>query len=374
MIKMETDLDKKIKNKLKSIVIENIKLIEKDKAPFIRLKARTRSNVTYDKKEGYLKIGNLEEIRKYENVSQVKKYMQTVAVINAVKKIIAENKIVTLRDLFYMLKVKIGEDLDEKIFDEQNQSNSIIVDLELMSGYTREELKIISNPRASAVGNLVAEEIFNGQKLKIDFSKHGSSGAQVAPDPTVYKFISCDAKFILFIEKFAVFNALNQAGFPEKYKALILTSQGYPSRSGRLFVKLVADQYKLPVYILTDADPDGYNIATTLQRGSINLAWLSEVMSFSKAHFIGLKLSDVYKEDYLKYIIDKHLTMPITDHDTKKIKSMKKYEWIKGTGYEKELDLIAEKKIKLESDVLAAKGYNILEKYIIKNIKEKNYI
>ncbi len=370
---MSENINKEIDKKLKSIIIDNIDLIEKNKAPFIRLKIRNKANVIYDEKKKLLTLGNREEIRKYENISQVKKYMQTVAMINAIKRNVDYGKIMTLRDLFYKLKIKVGENIDEKIFDEQNQSNNIVVDLELLTGFTREELKIISNPKSFAVGSIIATEMFNGEKTTIDFEKAGSSGVAIAPDPTVYDFKKSNAKFVLFIEKYAVFNALNQEGFPKKYNAVIVTSGGYPSRSGRLFVKLLADKFKLPVYIITDADPDGFNIATTLQRGSINLSWLSEYMSFPDAKFIGLKLTDVFNDKDLKYILDKHLTMPITQHDLKKIKSMSSYEWIKNTQYEKELNLIKEKKIKLESDVLASKSYETLENYIINSIKKKNY-
>ncbi|MEM3860417.1 MAG: hypothetical protein QW478_13650, partial [Candidatus Micrarchaeaceae archaeon] len=331
-----------------------------------------KGNTVFEK--GYLKLGNKIETRNYNNPSQSKKLAQTLAVMNTIKRQIEQGKTITLRDLFYMLKVKVGEDIDEKIFDEQNESNSVAVDLELITGYSREQLHLITNPRAFAVGNIIAEETFRGKKETIDFSKGGSAGVPVAPDPEVYTFKKVNVKFILFIEKYAVFQKLNEEDFPTKYNALILTSSGYPSRSSRLMVKKLHNDYKLPVYILTDADPDGYNIATTLQVGSMALAWLSEKMAVTDGKFLGLKLSDIENNKDLKYIKDKHLVMPVTKRDLKKIDIMLKYPWIQGSEYEKELKLMKEQKLKVESDVLAAKEYQILEDYILHNIKTKNWI
>lgn len=367
------NIKKEILEKLNDIAIENIDLIEKDHTPYLKLKIRNKSNVEFDKKVGYIKLGKREEIREYKNIGQTKKYMQTIAVINAIKKIIEEGKIITIRDLFYRLKVKIGSDVDEKIFDEQNQSNSIIFDMEVLTGFTREELNVVSNPKGFMAGELIAEETFNNKKLKIDFSKGGSSAVAIAPNPDLYTFKECNAKYILFIEKYAVFSALNQEDFPKKHNALIVTSSGFPAKSVRRAIKLVSDKFHLPIYGLTDMDIFGVNIFTTLKYGSFNLAWESERVANPNAKFIGFKISDIYKEKYLNYILDNHLTMAITKGDISKSKIMLDYPFIKGTPFVSEINMMLDKKIKVESDVLASKAYNILEKYIVDNIEKKNY-
>ena len=367
-------IDKKIIDEFKDLAIENIETLESSKAPFFEFKVRLKSNTIFDKKKKILGLGERTELRTYLNPSQVKKYMQLLAVMDAIKKEIQDGKIITLRDLFYLLKVKLGDDIDEQIFEEQNQSNSIAVDLEVLTGFTREELHIVSNPRAFAVGNIIAEEEFQGKKQTIDFTKGASAGIAVAPNPETYTFKKVDAKFVLFCEKYAVFNRLNQEGFPEKYKAIIITSSGYPARSARIFTKRLHDEFNLPVYVLNDSDEDGLNIAQVLQIGSIALSWLSDRLAVPEANFLGLKLSDIYSDPDLKYITEKSLTMALSKHDEKKIKTMLNNDWVKGTKYEKELKLMLEKKVKVESDVLASKNYKILEDYIIKNIKNKNYI
>ena len=367
-------LDKKIIDTFKDLAIENIKTLETNKAPYFKFKVRLKSNTLFDNKKKILGLGDRTEIRTYLNPSQVKKYMQLLAVMDSIKKEIEEGKIITLRDLFYLLKIKLGNDVDEQIFEEQNQSNSIAVDLEVLTGFSREELHIVSNPRAFVVGNIIAEEKFQGKSEKIDFSKGASAGIAVAPNPEAYTFKKVDADYVLFCEKYAVFSRLNQEGFPQKHRAIIVTSSGYPARSARLFTKRLHEEFKLPVYILNDSDEDGLNISQVLQIGSIALSWLSDRMAIPDAKFLGLKLSDIYSEPDLKYITEKNLTMALSKHDEKKIKTMLNNDWVKGSNYEKELKLMLEKKVKVESDVLASKNYKILEDYIVKNIKNKNWI
>ena len=372
MNNFETKTDKEILQKMKDFAIEQINLIDKNIAPKIEFKLRGKNNTVY--KKGYLELGNKTELRNYNNPSQSKKLAQTLAVMNTVKQQIEAGKTITLRDLFYMLKIKIGEGIDEQVFDEQGESNNVAVDLELITGHSREQLHLITNPRAFCVGNVIAEEVFRGEKQTINFMGGGSAGISIAPNPEVYKFKKVDAKFILFLEKYAVFQKLNEENFPNKHKAIIITSSGYPARSGRLFAQRLSSEFKLPTYILTDADSDGYNISTTLQVGSMALSWLSEKIAIPNSKFIGLKLTDIENNKDLQYIKEKHLNMAVSKRDLKKIDIMLGYDWIKNTKYVEELLLMKKLKLKVESDVLASKNYEVLEKYILDNIKNKNYI
>ena len=68
--------DAKIEKLGKSIVME----IKKGENPSFTTSVRTRSNIFYDKKKGYLKLGDAQEERNFLNVAQSKRFMQTIAI------------------------------------------------------------------------------------------------------------------------------------------------------------------------------------------------------------------------------------------------------------------------------------------------------
>ena len=93
--------------------------------------ARTRSNIVYNEKKGYLSLGPAQEERSFMNTAQSKRFMQTVAIAAKCHKFVNENLHTTIRGLYYQLKYSLGEDVDENIFNEQAESNPLIEDLEV---------------------------------------------------------------------------------------------------------------------------------------------------------------------------------------------------------------------------------------------------
>ena len=57
-----------------------VKDIESKKNPKFVTGARTRSNITFNEKKGYLSLGPAQEERNFLNVAQSKRFMQTVAI------------------------------------------------------------------------------------------------------------------------------------------------------------------------------------------------------------------------------------------------------------------------------------------------------
>ncbi|MDE1768374.1 MAG: DNA topoisomerase VI, partial [Candidatus Micrarchaeota archaeon] len=107
--------------------------------------ARKRSNILFDQKNGYLKLGKSKEERDFLNVAQSKRFMQTIAVAAKCHKFVKENLHTTIRGLYYQLKYSLGEDVDENIFSEQSESNPLIEDIEVSLDLTRENLNLNAN-------------------------------------------------------------------------------------------------------------------------------------------------------------------------------------------------------------------------------------
>ena len=104
--------------------------VERGRNPKFTTPARTRSNIVFDEKKGFLSLGNAREERSFINIAQSKRFMQTVAIAAKCHQFINENLHTSIRGLFYQLKYSLGEDIDENIFNEQAESNPLIEDLE----------------------------------------------------------------------------------------------------------------------------------------------------------------------------------------------------------------------------------------------------
>ncbi|EQD46773.1 Type II DNA topoisomerase VI, subunit A (Top6A), partial [mine drainage metagenome] len=117
------------KGKLESLAGGIIRDIKSGRNPKFITLARKRSNIVYDSKVGYLKLGKSREERDFINVAQSKRFMQTIAIAAKCHKFVSENLHTTIRGLFYQLKYSLGEDVDENIFNEQSESNPLIEDL-----------------------------------------------------------------------------------------------------------------------------------------------------------------------------------------------------------------------------------------------------
>src|SRR5687768_16679618 len=108
---------------------------------------RTRSNTLWNKKRGILQMGDAKANRELFNLNQAKQFMQTVLHGNSIKELIAAEKTLSLRGMFYKALHTIAGTKDEKTFAAQDESDCILEDLEVSLGALREELHIYAKKR-----------------------------------------------------------------------------------------------------------------------------------------------------------------------------------------------------------------------------------
>jgi Histidine kinase-, DNA gyrase B-, and HSP90-like ATPase len=70
---------------------------------------------------------------------------------------------------------------------------------------------------------------------------------------------------ILYIEKAGMLEALKVARLAERYDMAIVAAEGYATEAVRLLFQHADQQQQYQLFVLHDADPDGYNIARTLR-------------------------------------------------------------------------------------------------------------
>ena len=347
-----------------------LKDVEQGRNPTFSATARTRSNIKFDEKKGYLSLGSAEEERSFLNIAQSKRFMQTMAIASKCHQFIDQNLHTSIRGLFYQLKYSLGEDIDENIFNEQAESNPLIEDLEVALDLKREDLNLNANRKGVLAGNIKIMDTFNGERFEIDASKQGRSGWAIPSDvDNDIEFVDVKAKSVLIVEKDALWQRLNEDGLWKKENMIIISPQGQASRGTRRLIRKLADK-GLPIYVFNDGDAWGWYIYWTIKTGSMNLAYMGNSIATPEAKFIGVTMSDVEHYDFLK-----SMTMRATEVDLKRAQEMLGYSWInRHKEWVVELKKVLTTKQKLEQDTLQGPRLTFVDDYIKEKIKNKDFL
>ena len=370
MKKKDEITDAETKSRLEKLGQHMVVEIDAGVSPTFEAPQRGSGNVQYDEKEGVLILGDKVEKRIFLNVAQAKKFMQTVAIASKCKKFKEENLHTSIRGLFYQLKFSLGEDIEEDMFEEQEESNDLVEDLEVALDVKREDLNLSTDRKGVVAGPLVLRDRFGGSETIIDCTKQGRSGWMIPSDvDNGMEFIKCDADYALIIEKDALWQRLNEDQFWKKENCLIITPKGQASRGCRRLIRKLADR-GVPIYCFMDCDAWGWYIYWTIKTGSMNLAYLGSNIATPEARFIGVTMKDIQTYDFLK-----KLTIRAKEVDIKRAQEMLGYEWIsKHKEWVEELKAVLETKKKIEQDALQGPRLTFVGEYIREKIKKKDFL
>ncbi len=355
----------KVKRALIGLGKRLVTQIKKKENPTIALPTRSLSNVNFNQKTKTLELGKNMTSRQFFNTAHSKKFIQTIEVANVSKKLLDIDKNTSLRDVFYQVKRTIpGTKVN--VVDEQTETDKAIEDLELITGFSREQLHINANKNGSISGKVVIED----KGDTIDWSKLGSGGWSIPSNVENIKFKKVDAKYILYMEKAAVWERLHEDKYWKKNKCIIVSSQGQTTRGIRRLLQRLGEEFKLPIYVLTDYDPWGFYIYSVIKYGSISLAHISGKMAIPQVKFLGIMSKDIEK-----YGLQKHF-IKLSDKDISRIKQISNYDWFKDDKrWQKEFKAMRKYKAKAEIQALSARGITFIsEKYLPEKIKNKDWI
>ena len=353
------------KSELEKLGKDIVSQIKAMKNPEITIPVRALSNVEFNKKTKTLQLGNKEGKRSFFNVGHTKKFLQTVEVASISKNLLNEGKHASLRDVFYMAKRTIpGTKVN--VVDEQVESDAVVEDLELISDLSREQLNINANKNGSVAGRVVIED----KGDTIDWSKLGSGGWSVPSNVEDITFKKVNAKYVLYMEKAAVWENLHEHKFWDQHNCIILSSQGQTTRGIRRLLQRLYQEHNLPIYVLADYDCYGFYIYSVIKFGSINLAHISEKMAIPGVKFLGITSSDIEKYDLKKHFIK------LQEHDLKRLKQISEYTWFRDNKHwQTEFKRMKEYGSKAEIQALSSRGISFMNNvYLPEKIKNKDFL
>ena len=115
------------------------------------------------------------------------------------------------------------------VVDEQKETDKAIEDLELITEQSREQLHVNANKMGSVAGRVVILD----KGDSIDWGKLGSGGWSIPSNVEEITFKKVTAKYIIYMEKAAVWERLHEDRFWEKNDCIIMSSQGQTTRGIR---------------------------------------------------------------------------------------------------------------------------------------------
>jgi DNA topoisomerase-6 subunit A len=336
--------------------------------PFVDIPVRALSNTRWNRTRRVLQMGDAQQRRNLFNLGQAKSFMQTLLVADGCKELIEQGKTNSLRGMFYSALHTIAG-TKEKTFADQEESDTIMEDLEVALGSLREELHVFAAERGKMVGNLTI--IDNGDE--IDLRRMGTGGYAIPSivEPSVIRFGRSEAKFILHVEKGTVWRRFNEDRFWQVHNCILTEGGGQPPRGVRRMLRRLHDELGLPVYCLLDCDPWGHYIYSVIKQGSMNLAFESERMAVPDAKFIGIRAGD-----YQAYSLPDDVQIALNERDITRARQIAAYPWFKDKReWQKEIALVLRNGFKMEVESMIKKGISfVTETYVPEKLKRKEWL
>ncbi len=337
--------------------------ILKRKSPTMETPVRSLKNVKYHTKKGYFEMKGRNKLRTL-TVNTVKTFAQTLKMMALSKELIDTDDMATKREAYY-----ISKNWGKAGFFQQNESDTIMDDVEAMFRVNREQLKFSPEEKGGDVaGNLVVvDKDHKGKKLEIDCTKFGSGAYSIPTNVENLKFKS-KAKFIMAIETAGMFQRLVKYDYWNNANCILISMGGVPTRACRRFIRRLSDSLKIPVYAFVDGDPYGYfNIYRTLKVGSGNAAHLNQYFCVPGVSFLGVTPQDIKDYDLP--------THPLKEVDIKRAKdALKNDPFVQHhKEWQKSINQMLKMGVRVEQQAFAKHGLDfVVNKYLPAKLKGKS--
>lgn len=354
--------------KLQNLASAVVEIAKKRRDPYLDVPSRSLSNSHFNRKKRHIEMGAKKNRRELFNLNQARSYMQTLLVGSGCSRLIRQGKSTSIRGMYYMLKHAI-EGTKENTFEDQGESDTVIEDLEVITGAMREELHLYAEPKGALAGPIV---IIDGEN-ELDAARMGAAGYPIPSivEPDRLRIKKCEAKFILHVEKGTVWQRFNEDKFWQKHKCIVSHGGGQPSRGVRRMLFRLHNEFKLPIFCLLDNDPWGYYIYSVIKQGSINLAFESMRMAIPDAKFIGLR-----SIDFERCQLKENVTIKLDDKDKNRAKQIAQYPWFADKKpWQAEIQKMIDNNFKLEVEALISRDISyVTERYVPERLANNDWL
>lgn len=254
---MSVDPDEIIQ-KIEKIIQDIAQSLSRNESPSYTIISKSRSNVK--RNADGIQLGNATstiEMFGRQGASTLR-FSKVIQILCLVYKLVQEGGRVTQRDAYYTLS---------SIFSSQHDFTSSFEDVLRMLDVPRRALGISAAPKGSIAGAL---KITQGSE-EIDCLLLGNSGFELPGDPSKLKLESLGARYILVVEKDAVFKTLCEKIIWNEVPCILITGRGFPGLAVREVVSKCEQLFHLPVLGLFDYNPHGLQIFLNYKFGSTRL-------------------------------------------------------------------------------------------------------
>ncbi|XP_064996890.1 meiotic recombination protein SPO11-2-like isoform X5 [Musa acuminata AAA Group] len=318
--------------------------------------------------------------RSLMRANDAKAFVRVWMVMAMCFRILVQGKLATQRELFYKLLCDAPE-----YFRSQRQVNRTVQDVVALLRCTRHSLGIMASSRGAVIGRMVLEILLPwestyrttkdfenistepGEQI-VDCSMIGHAGYAVTGDLcTLSKLVlHSDARYIIIIEKDAIFQRLAEDHFFNQIPCILITSKGYPDIATRFLLHRISQTFPdMTILALMDWNPSGLAILCTYKFGSITTG-LESYRYACNVKWLGLRADDLQ-------IIPQQVMMQLKPHEIKTAKSLMSSKLLQ-ERYQAELSLMVERGHRAEIEALYCHGFDFLGKYIAKKIVQADYI
>jgi len=354
---MSTKLnEERAREQLLDLAAEFYDQFESGQIPEMTLPTRTKSNIEYDPESGVWVYGDRTSTRSANSVRGARKLLKAVYTIEFLAEQLEEDRSSTLRELYYLSE---SWDNEEAQFSDQDESNQLVEDLEIVSEVTREDFHMRPEESgATLMGPLELREQTRRGEREIHCQKDvGEGGYQIPNNPDTIEFLDADIDFVLCVETGGMRDRLIENGFDEQYNCLVVHLKGQPARATRRITKRLHDELDLPVLVFCDGDPWSYRIYGSVAYGSIKSAHLSEYLATPEARYVGIQPTDIVEYDLP--------TDPLADSDINALESELTDPRFQTDYWEEQIELQLDIEKKAEQQSLAANGLDfVTETYL----------
>lgn len=334
--------------------------------PEMHLPTRTKSNIEYDESSQVWVYGDRTSTRSANSVRGARKLLKAIYTIEFLANQLGEDRSSTLRELYYLSE---SWDNKEAHFSDQDESNQLIEDLEIVSSVTREDFHMRPEESgATLMGPLeLREQTRRGDRVIHCQEDVGEGGYQIPNNPDTIEFLDHDADFVLCVETGGMRDRLVENGFDDDYNVIVVHLKGQPARATRRITKRLHDELDLPVTVFTDCDPWSYRIYGSVAYGSIKSAHLSEYLATPQAAFIGIQPEDIVEYDLP--------TDPLSDSDINALENELEDPRFQTEYWKEQINLQLEIEKKAEQQALASRGLDfVTDTYLPERLGEMDVI